>query len=350
MRILGGKRKIKSNSALAIAAGCAVVFMFVATIVSTILYKQRMDQAVELLAEAKYSQYDSYVVLIASEPESDFWQDVYEAAKNYGKENNVYVDMISNSVDQSYTKAELIEMAIESECDGILVEGDESEETVAMISKAKSKGIAVFTLGSDVSIDSRISYIGPNSYTIANLYASSLVANVTEPQKVMILGSSAISETSINFFLNNIQAALSEMELPNGGFEFDVRKVENSSPFATEEYIQNLFKDKENELPPVVICLDENTTASFYQAMIDYNKVGQVLLFGSNTTSTILTGIKQRVIANTVYVDGANIGTAAAKAYIEYRDFGYVSDYINVDAKVIDSSNIDELLEEVADE
>ncbi len=45
MGILGGKRKIKSNSALVIAAGCAVAFMFIATIISIIIYKQRMEKA-----------------------------------------------------------------------------------------------------------------------------------------------------------------------------------------------------------------------------------------------------------------------------------------------------------------
>ena len=107
---------------------------------------------------------------------------------------------------------------------------------------------------------------------------------------------------------------------------------------------------KENDLAPVVICLDEDSTASFYQAMIDYNKVGSILLFGSNKSSTILTGIKQGVIASTVFVDAASIGEAAANAYIEYRDTGYVSDYISVDAKIIDGENIDGELQEVENE
>ena len=59
MGLLGGKRKLGSNSALAIAAGCAVAFMFIATIISTILYKQRMDEAVGLMAETTYNEYDS---------------------------------------------------------------------------------------------------------------------------------------------------------------------------------------------------------------------------------------------------------------------------------------------------
>ena len=92
MKIGGRKLKLKSNSALAIAAGCAVAFMFIATIISVALYRQRMNEAARLLQEAKYTQYDSYVVMISSDDESDFWQEVYRSASEYGKEHGVYVD------------------------------------------------------------------------------------------------------------------------------------------------------------------------------------------------------------------------------------------------------------------
>ena len=59
MKFFGGKRRLKSNSALAIAAGCAVAFMFIATVISIGIYQQRMDEAKDLLVEAQYEQYDS---------------------------------------------------------------------------------------------------------------------------------------------------------------------------------------------------------------------------------------------------------------------------------------------------
>ena len=348
MGLLGGKRKLGSNSALAIAAGCAVAFMFIATIISTILYKQRMDEAVGLMAETTYNEYDSYVVMISSDDDSAFWKQVYESAKEYGKENGVYIDMISQSIDESYSKTELIEMAIESDCDAIFVEGDDSEETATMLHKAKKRGIPVFALSTDVDAESRISYIGPNSYSIASLYGTSLVDNLVKQKKVMVLGSNSVNESTANAFVNNIQTALSGADIANAPLEFEVRAIAESGPFATEEYIQNMFK--ENDLAPVVICLDEETTASFYQAMIDYNKVGSILLFGSDKSSTIMTGIKQGVIVSSVYVDSKALGEAAAAAFIEYKDAGNVSDYISVDAKLVDSGNIAEELQEVEDE
>ena len=344
MKFGGRKIKVKGNSALAIAAGVAVAFMFIATIVSVVIYKNRMEQASELLREAEYKQYDSYVVMISSDDESDFWKQVYEAAKEYGDENRVYVDLLSQSVDDDYSRAELMEMAIASGCDGIFIEGDSTEIPQELFQKAKKADISVITLETDVDPANRVSFIGVNSYTIANLYAKSIVPDLSENTTVMIIGNSTAEDSNNTSLINNLQEAISS-EMPGEKIEFDLRIIEDDEQFATEEYIQNLFMN--NQVAPFVICLDEDTTTSFYQAMIDYNKVGQIMVFGSSSSPTILTGIKQGVIVSSIYVDGESVGESAAKAFVEYKNSGYVSEYISVEAKTIDKSNIDQVLQEV---
>ena len=348
MKIGGRKIKFESNSALVIAAGCTVAFMFLTTIISFVLYQRRMNEANNLLKDAKYKQYDSYVVLISSDDETDFWQNVYESAKEYGNENGVYVDMLSDNVDVNYSKKELLEMAIESGCDGILLEGDDDPETLDLLTKAENARIPVITLENDIPSDSRISFVGVNNYTIANLYADSIKANLSKQKHVMVIANNTFDDSALNTFVNNVHEAFSTEDLPNGPLEFDIRKIESDDAFATEEYIQNIFK--KNEVKPVVICLDEVSTECFYQAMIDYNKVGQILLFGNYESQSIYTGIKQGVIKSTVTMNAASMGESAAKAFVEYKQTGHVSDYINVSPKIIDSSNIDAYLEEVEDE
>ncbi len=348
MKKLGNKFKLKSSSALVIAAGCAVAFMFLTTCISFYFYHKRMEDAYVLLEEAKYNQYDSYVVMISSDDSSDFWQRVYKSAYEYGKENGVYVDLLSDNVDMKYKKSELLEMAIECDCDGILLEGDDSPEIASLLSKAASKNIPVITLENDVPSELRVSFVGVNNYTIANLYAASLEENIVKQKHAMIIGDNTIGETAINNFLNNIQEALADKDIVNAPLDFEIRTIESGEAFATEEYIQNIFK--KNELKPIVICLDAVSTGSFYQAMIDYNKVGSVLLFGNYESPVIYTGIKQGVIKSTVTMDADSMGQTAAKAFIEYRDSGYVSDYINVEPQMIDAKNIDEYLKEAEDD
>lgn len=345
MKFNGRKIKFESSSALVIATGCTVAFMFLITIINFYLYQKRMNEANNLLMDAQYSKYDSYVVLISSDDKNDFWQNVYHSASEYGRDHGVYVDMISDNVDVNFSKQELLEMAIESGCDGIMLEGDNNPETIELLNKARSAHIPVITLEEDIASDSRVSYVGVNNYTIANLYAAAIKKNLVKQKHVMVIANNSYDDASLNTFVNNVQEAMSTEELPNGPLEFEIRKIENDGAFATEEYIQNLFQ--KNEIRPVVICLDEISTESFYQAMIDYNKVGQILLFGNYESQSIYTGIKQEVIKGTVTMNAASMGEAATKAFIEYHQTGHVSDYINVEPEIIDYSNIDSYVEEV---
>ncbi|SDB23004.1 ribose transport system substrate-binding protein [Pseudobutyrivibrio sp. YE44] len=347
MKLGGHKIKIKSSSALVVAAGCTVAFMFLTTCISFIFFRQRMNEANNLLREAKYSQYESYVVMISSDDDSDFWQRVYNSANEYGKSHGIYVDLLSDNVDVNYSKEELLEMAIESGCDAILLEGDDNPQTMELINSAASKGIAVITLENDVTGSRRVSFVGVNNYTIAQLYAKSLMDNITKQKHVMVIGDNTINETVAGNFVNNMQEALSGEDIVNAPLEFDIRIIEDNNAFAAEEYIQNLFM--KNELAPVVICLDATSTESFYQSMIDYNKVGQVLLFGNYESQAIYTGIQQGVIKSTVTLDADSMGKTAVKAFEEYRDSGYVSDYINVEPRLINSKNVEDFLKKEND-
>lgn len=336
-----------SNSALVIAAGCAVVFMFVATLGSLVMYYRQMKEATELLKDSNYSDYDYYVVMITSDDSSDFWQQVYQSAKDYGEDNGVYVDLMSENINLEYSKQELLEMAIASGCDGIILEGDDLDQTETLLDKARNAGITVITLQTDVDSENRISYISANNYSIATLYGQKLVDTVSDNDSVVIIDGSKDSEDATNQIVASIREYLGEegvSKLP----DFDVNIIESDETFATEEYVQNLFK--KNQISPIVICLDEVSTACVYQAMIDYNKVGAITLLGYYQSDTILTGISQGVIDCTVSIDTDSMGQSAVEAYLEYINSGYVSDYISVEAVIIDGDNVMEYIGEVADE
>ena len=205
----------------------------------------------------------------------------------------------------------------------------------------------MITLQQDVDVDSRVSYVAVNNYSIASLYGEVLSENLATEKDVMVINGAGMNDEDTVQMITSIREYLGESELDSIP-EFTLKKIYEDGTFATEEYVQSLFK--ENDLAPVVICLDEVSTACFYQAMIDYNMVGQIKLFGYYQSDTILTGIKQRVIQSSVTVDTTSMGIAAVDAYLEYANSGYVSDYISVDAVMINYDNVEEYIEEVEDE
>lgn len=346
------KDNSKSNSALAILAGCAVAFMFIATLVSVILYRYNMREVSAILEDREYEDYDTYLTFITSDDSSDFWKEVYAAAKETGSENGIYVDMLSESLNEDYSKNELIEMAIAAGCDGILLDGADDERLSELLKKAADSGISVIAMNNDVTSDNKISYVGTSSYSMAQLYAQELeelLATTTDEEiDVLVLESATVDESNAGVLVTGIQEAVAASESAKGQISFERRIIESENAFSTEEYVQDIFQNE--MLPDVIICLDELTTTCVYQAMLDYNKVGSLDLLGYYQSNTILEGINQGVIDGTVTVDASEMGATAVSAFAEYLETGYVSDYLVVNTDIITRANVADYMREDADE
>lgn len=346
---VNGLKKLKSNSTLAIAAGCAVAFMFIMTIVSVIFYMKSAKEVNTLSKDSNFQKFDYYVAFITSDDSNDYYTSVYRGAKEYGLANGIYVDMLSDSINEDYTKYELMEQAIDAGCDGIIVEGDDSDEMAALMKKAYNKAIDVVTIQEDVRDSQRLSYVGVNNYSVAQLYASQLSECLEEETEVLILESAESYESSTGILVTGIQEAvaqqIADLDLDNV-VTYNTLTIDNSDAFSTEEFVRDYFQT--NELPDVIICLDELSTTCVYQALIDYNKVGEVKLLGYYQSATIFEGIRQQVIKSTVAVDTKNMGKSACMAIDEYFKTGFTSDYYGINAVLVDQTNVKSFMEEEA--
>ena len=112
--------------------------------------------------------------------------------------------------------------------------------------------------------------------------------------------------------------------------------------FDVEESIRKLFMEK--TLPDVIICLDEISTSCVYQAVVDYNKVGEIDIIGYYDSESILRAIDRNVVRSTISIDTAEMGQYSVMALDEYRKNGYVSEYFSVDTNLITAENVKEYL------
>ena len=347
--------KKKGNSTLAIFAGCAVAFMVITTIISVIFYRRNLSAVENLLSDREYQQYNSYVIFVAEDDNSNFWNEVYTAAKNRGAKEGVCVDRISDNLKGDFSKTQLLEMAINSGCDGILLEGDDSEKTVNLIKEAVDNGIVVVTMRND-SVDSvRTSFVGTSNYNVSRLYAQKIIETIqgyvdsthTKADVLILNGKSRTSEETISM-MTGIQEAIAQADAEIPTLNFLNAEIDTKDEFAVEEYVQKLFLS--DDLPNLIVCLDDSSTSSVYQAMIDYNQVGKVELLGFYQSDTILGGIEQGVIDGTVTIDTKSLGEISERAFREYHETGYVSDFFVVNNELVDINNVKEYREEHSDE
>ncbi len=311
---------------------------------SSLFYMRFQTNQAMKLEETEYKQYDKHYVLITNNNSEYFWQSVYEGACEEGEKTNTYIERLGKNLTVSYSKAELLEIAIQSQVDGIIIEADETAEMKDLINRAVDAGIPVVTVLNDATQSERQSYVGVNNYTLGQEYARQVSEASTDNMKnVLILIDEDSEDSSQNIVYSGIRDAIENQRKETDGFTVETATVNTESTFSAEESIRDIFLSK-NQLPDIIICLDALNTTCAYQAAVDYNKVGQINIIGYYQSETILNAIDHNIIFSTVTIDTKQMGAYCVESLNEYLNTGYVSDYLSVDIDVINKGNVEEYL------
>lgn len=348
------KNFLKYNSRIIWIITGALAALTVLLLISFISYSGKINR------ETVETSYEHYYAMITDDSNSSFWQSVYEAARSAGRENNSYVEMISENLSNEYSVAQLMDIAISSGVDGIIVQADESDEMTELINKADEKNIPVVTLLSDNSNSERLSFVGVSNYTLGNEYGSLILtlagSKGFEESKIdVVVLMDSNSENSGQHVLfaaikESVEEEGRERALTHADIVLSSYTYDSSNSFSVEESIRNLFMETKDHLPDVIVCLSDVATASVYQTVVDYNRVGSVNILGYYDSDAILKGIEREVINATVSIDTKGLGKSCIDALSEYYELGNTSQYFTTDISVITKENILEYMEAYNDE
>lgn len=319
---------------LGISVFTGIFFLLTLGIGLAFFYNAReLQQEQEKLYKARYA-------MIVEDRKTPFWQSAYEGARQEGANRDILVELAGTELSKDYSMADLMRIAIYSKVDGIILEADESREMTALINEAVAQGINVVTIYSDNAQSDRCSFVGVGGYKLGQEYGREVLKCAVEGEtlKVAVLVSSTANDTGQNILYSGIQDTVDRRENKDAQIELSLVQVDNTNAFSVEESIRDLFM--EEELPDVIVCLDELNTTCTYQAVVDYNKVGLVKILGYYESDTILKAIERKVIGATLTVNTEQMGRYCVKALTEYREIGTTSQYSTVDVKMIDNSNV----------
>ena len=169
------------------------------------------------------------------------------------------------------------------------------------------------------------------------------------PVKVAVLVNAYASDVDQNILYSGIQDTMENEKSTDIELEFETISIDGTNDFSVEESIRDIFM--EEDVPDIIVCLDELSTTCAYQAVVDYNMVGDVNILGYYVSDTIVNAIDRRVIYATIVIDTEQMGSCCIEALQEYHDLGYTSQYFAADVTVIDHNNVSQYLgEEAADE
>lgn len=340
------KKRKKSSSFYVMVAGSVV--MIIAVVLTAVTFTLMLNGQ-EMLVSSVEEDYDKHYVFIVDDKDGEFYSQVLLSAADEATSKRVYIEDLEASIGVNYTDEDLLRVAINSKVDGIIYSGTRSEKAVILIDKAVTKGIGVVVLQNDIDSSIRQCFIGANNYEIGRLYASQIFElfgrNDLHNKKVTILADSDMAEGATNLVTMAIEDALlesiEEEQLP----EIEIQRIEAEDTFSVEEDIRNIFI-AQSELPDVMICMSDAFTQCAYQAIVDYNRVGEVKIIGFYADDTILDAIDKDIIYSTIALDTDEMGRSAIQALSEYCDTGYTNSYVSVGTQVIGKKEAKTLLNE----
>ncbi|MBQ8199293.1 MAG: substrate-binding domain-containing protein [Lachnospiraceae bacterium] len=334
--ILESRRALKR---LCFLFGLLMIAVFLA---SMVYFRYKIRESAELVDSLEYNTYDKYYVIIADDKKNSFWQSVHEGAAKEASGSGAFVEMFGENLSVDYSKEDLMKIAVDAKVDGIIVEADESAKMQECIRQAKEAGIPVVTALSDNPESLRQSYVGVNNYNLGREYGNQICQIAKEKgqgaYRVLVLLDADKEGSSQNIVISAIQEMIQSGDV-SGTVSLETAQIESGSMFAAEESIRDIFMQSE-QLPDIIVCLNEQNTTCVYQTVVDYNKVGQVEIVGYYESPTILSAIKKDIIHATISIDAKQMGTYCVEALNEYIENGRVSDYYDVDASLINAETL----------
>ena len=309
------------------------------------IYFQKQIKRVTNDMDEEITKYQNHYAFIVCDDNKNFWNAVYEGAFSYGKGAGVYVELFGADLYDSYTTEELMEMAIAAKVDGIILYANELDAISEQIASADTNCIPVVTVLNDTYGSERISFVGVSSYHLGRTYAREIIKTATPKTKnVLLLIDKSNNDTSQILILNGLSDTLSN-EGNHLNLNITTLSINSLSTFSIQETMRDIFVNKE-EIPDIILCLNEKATTSVYQAIVDYNKVGEVVIIGYYTSEAILKAIDKGSIFSTITVDTTLLGEECVKTLNEYLETGYVNDYVTLEVDVISKHNVKEYLDE----
>lgn len=327
------KRSVNTTSIMIVMMLLSSGITFSMSIMGTLFFKDKINHSYSTLQEQGIKEYKSYYALVVEDTKDLFWENVYKAAKEEGIKQDIYIELIGNDLLEPCTVEDKFHIALNSGVDGIMIapEGQDIEE---LLKEAEKEKIPVVTLLDDNMKGERKSFIGINSEDIARLYVDTIEAMNREVENILILMDAKEQTTSKNFIYSSINEALSK-----AGFTVEIKPINRENTFAAEEIIRDIILN-DRKIPDILICLNVEDTLCAYQAVIDYNKVGKMILMGYYQSEVLLQGIAKGIIDTTLWIDTAQIGRQGVEALQSYLTHQQVNAYFTVQATMVNKQNI----------
>lgn len=279
--------------------------------------------------------YDYQYTMIVDGGNEEFWQAVYDSAREQAEKHGAYLEMLVSDKTDGYSETDYMKICTAAETDGIILDYNGDAGLQEEIDSAVGQGIPVVTVMNDAQGSLRQSFVGVNDYQLGQAYGEQVLKLIDDrTENILILLDGEEGDLEKNQIYSQISSAVLQNISGNRNIKVSARNLPQSSKFDIEEAIRMIFQNQEGS-PQILVCMDETTTECAYQTMIDFNMVGEVKIIGYYVSDTILEAVRKGVIPVTCSLNTAQMGRDGVEALWEFGQEGRVNSYYNVELNFI---------------
>lgn len=335
--------RMKKNKVIAIASVSSIIVGILLTVMGMTYYKYQIAQ-LEITDTTDDREYKYHYAIISEDKDEGYWEAIYQGALNQGKEEDAYVEELGGNLSVSYSLVDLMKIAIASKVDGIILEPTGNEEIVGLIDEAYARGIPVVTVLKDaLPSDSakpinRISVVALNSWRQGQAYGKQVLELIDQGKNNITVLMNGDQNTSQRIIYASILTMIGSRKVT-----VKSASINTESAFSSAEDIRNIIMDQEDPTD-LLVCLNAMDTLSAYQAVVDYNKVGEIDIIGYYYSDMILRAIDKNIVHSTMTFDAGQMGAYCVEALTEYLKTKNVNEYYSLDIDVINKDNVSRYL------
>ena len=236
-----------------------LIFAFMTAFGFSLYFYQQSQIDDEKIMAAMTSEDDLpnyHFALIGEEMNHEYWRLVGQGAKTAEVNHDVYVEYGGPERSNPDEQLKLLDMAIKSKVDGIIVQAL-NEQFTPLINQAVKKGIPVITIDTDSSESMRDVYIGTDNYLAGQLAGKALAEDTK-------------GEATVGIISGSFDNALHELRVK--GFTDIVEQFEGINIVAIEESDISRVDAEEKAYR----MLNEHTNITAFYGTSSYNGVGIV--------------------------------------------------------------------------
>lgn len=289
---------------------------------------------------------ESYnVTVIIKATDSNYWQTVLMGAEAAANESNGKISVTTagpTSETDIDEQVSILENAISTQPDGIVIASISSDSTVPAVEDAVNNGIPVVTVDNKLNTDVYTQHLATDHYEAASSAAEAMVAKWEEKgidpagKKVVVLSAdsgSAVNQARTDGFLDKIQELVPDIEVLSTQYaDNDIGKA--------QDMLDNLIIANEDLIG---VFGDNNHMGNGIANSIEQNgKAGEIISYAFDSDDTEIAAIKNGVLTGIVVQDPYGMGYDGVLAVIDAVEGNDVTKDVVAQTTLVTQENIED--------